>query len=113
MKTQNTLLQYRDVTKVKDLAEQYRIYSKGGTTKYGYKDYPHLVDEYHPHWETFSKDNNTFSVKVHIKTIDSNTNQIDSNDYIWFDLKFTKKYILATCQLAPKVKFLVLGSYMH
>ena len=92
------------------LERAYAIFSYGGCLRYQSGIYKFLQDEFHPLWHTLTKCDDHFELKVNIRTFNWEYEQLESSDFIWFDVKIKSNYIEATCQLAPKIKFLILGS---
>ena len=82
----------------------------GGTTRYKSKMYTFLEDEFHPLWDTFRVSDDYCELKVNIQVYNINCNdQLDSSDYIWFDVKASGDSVIAVCQLNSDIKFLLYG----
>lgn len=92
------------------LAEIYRRYSLGGTLRYKCKFFSALEDEFHPLWHTFSiSDDGKCELKVNIRSFIKDSDVWESSDFIWFDVKATRHYVEAVCQLNSKIRFLLMG----
>jgi len=91
------------------LDRAYAIFSYGGCLRYQSGNYKFLQDEFHPLWHTLSKFNDHYELKVNIRTFNFEYDQLESSDFIWFDMYIKTNYIEAVCQLNSKIKFLLLG----
>ena len=99
-----------DLTKsgdIRKLAVLHREQSSGGTKRYQCTIYNFLEDEFHPLWNTFSKSDNSLELKVNIQSFSKELKNLESSDYIWFDLKVKEKTVEAICQLNKDIRFVV------
>jgi len=91
------------------LKRAYAIFSYGGHLRYQSGIYKYLQDEFHPQWNTLIKNSNRIEIKVECKTFCKETDQLESADFLWFDVSFKKNYVEAICQINSDIKFLILG----
>ena len=95
---------------VNTLERNYKKLTFGGTTRYKCKAFRFMEDEFHPLWHTYSAKENSCEIKVNIKSFNIDCNdQLESSDYIWFDVVKSGEGLIAVCQLNKDIKFLLHG----
>lgn len=102
--------EFIDLTKSSDvdkLAELHRKQSQGYTKRYQCNVFNFYEDEFHPLWNTFRQSDNALEIKVNIRSFSKELKQLESSDYIWFDLKVKDDCIEAICQLNREIQFTV------
>ena len=107
MKFKNRFIDLTKSSDIYKLAELHRQQSFGGTKRYQCSAFHFLGDEFHPLWNTFIKSDKSLEVKVNIQSFNKELKQLESSDYIWFNLKVKTDCVEAVCQLNKKIRFLV------
>lgn len=92
------------------LKSSYGLLSQCSTLRTKKMPDPHLECEFHPYWDSLSMDSLAEgTIKIHIKTFETDTGEFDGHWHFWFDLFVDNECVIAVCQLYPNVKVTLLN----